>query len=391
VAPLAAEEARRRTPVAAAFLAAATSFPGALGVANTWIAAGWEDQHVPPALMGPELLRGVESKLAEVVARNSETAFKEGLEKVRKDTGGRKGKFESAAAEYVRKEVAAHKWPHGSSKRMDDLYDVAQDEGLQPLKEAYISSRIGTDPKAKRFGQEFFTNPATRQETKIYTPESMSEGDRTFLYWTTEDAPAKMLPFAAVRKRVEDAWYLQKARPLAEQAADKIAGEARKGGSPVQTLIDAAKGEPLIKLDGIARQRPVNNARAQMQEQYESYTFPDDKVEHLNEVLRPGVVRAGDALTKILDLKHTGDVAVFANLPKDTYYVAAVTHRNEPLPTAFEFRQGGLLTQSLQPLRQEVYRRAVLEQLKTQAHLEVFPEGKKNAEQRGRNQDQEQE
>jgi hypothetical protein len=389
IAPFAEQETRRRMPVAAAFLAGATSFPSALGIANTWVAASWEEQYVPPALMGRQLLKDVEAKLAEVAARNSETAFREGLDKIRKETGGRKGKFETAAAEYAKKELAAHKWPHGSSKRMGDVYDVAQDDGLQPLKEAYVVSHSLNDPKAKKFGEEFFfTSPMTRQETKVYTPESMFQGDKTFLYWTTEDTPAKVLSFDAVKKKVEDAWYLQKARPLAEEAAEKIAEQARKSGSPVQTLTEAAKGQALVQIDGIARQTRVPSASPQMSEQYQAYAFPDDKVEHLNEVRS----RAGAALNKILALKQTGDVTVFSDLPKDTYYVAAVTHRNEPLPTSFEFRQGGLLTQSLQPERQDSYRRAILDQLRTQAHLEVFPEGKKNAEQRGSNQqDQDQE
>src|SRR5205807_9571832 len=172
---------------------------------------------------------------------------------IRKETGGRKGKFEAAAAEYAKKELAAHKWPHGSSKRINDVYDVAQDDGLQPLKEAYVVSHNLNDPKGKKFGEEFFTSPMTRQETKVYTPESMFQGDKTFLYWTTEDTPAKVLSFDAVKKKVEDAWYLQKARPLAEQAAEKIAVEARKSGSPVQTLTEAAKGQALVQIDGIAR------------------------------------------------------------------------------------------------------------------------------------------
>src|SRR5207237_4687760 len=124
---------------------------------GTWLAAGANEQYVPLALMNRELLRMLEDRFAETLARNGETAFKEGLEKVRKEAGRQKGKFEAAAAEYVKKQIETHKWPHGESKRLDNTYDIALDEGLKPLKDAYLITNIN-DPKGKKFGEQFFND-----------------------------------------------------------------------------------------------------------------------------------------------------------------------------------------------------------------------------------------
>jgi hypothetical protein len=339
-------------------------------------AADAEDQYMPLALMNRELTRTLEDKFAETLAKSGENAFKEGLEKVRKDSGTQKGKFAAAAAEYVKKQIETHKWQHGESKRLDDYYNIGQDEGLKPLKDAYLVQFLGTDPKGKEFGDQFFRNYVAggKEDTKLYTPKgsSVSIGDKSFLFWLTEDVPPKVLPFEVAKNKVQEAWYLKEARPLAEKAAEEIAQKARKGGNPVPELVDAAKGQPLVSLDGIARQTMDKNMRADVGTSYQAYQFPADKVEYLGK----------DSLEKILDLKQVGDVTVLANGPKDTYYVAAVTHRNEPTPSSSEFRDGGLLPR-LEEQRRLTYRRAVLERLHARAGLEIYPEGRRLVEEKG--------
>jgi hypothetical protein len=376
LAPYVEQEARRRAPVAAAFLGAGCTTPAALAIAGVAFAADAEDQYMPLALMNRELTRTLEDKFAETLAKSGENAFKEGLEKVRKDSGTQKGKFAAAAAEYVKKQIETHKWQHGESKRLDDYYNIGQDEGLKPLKDAYLVQFLGTDPKGKEFGDQFFRNYVAggKEDTKLYTPKgsSVSIGDKSFLFWLTEDVPPKVLPFEVAKNKVQEAWYLKEARPLAEKAAEEIAQKARKGGNPVPELVDAAKGQPLVSLDSIARQTMDKNMRADVGTSYQAYQFPADKVEYLGK----------DSLEKILDLKQVGDVTVLANGPKDTYYVAAVTHRNEPTPSSSEFRDGGLLPR-LEEQRRLTYRRAVLERLHARAGLEIYPEGRRLVEEKG--------
>jgi hypothetical protein len=127
-----------------------------------------------------------------------------------------------------------------------------------------------------------------------------------------------------------------------------------------------------VILDGIARKTMDKNTRADVGISYQPYQFPADKLEYLGK----------DPLEKILDLKQVGDVTVLANGPKDTYYVVAVTHRNEPAPSSTEFRDGGLLPQ-LEEERRKTYRRAVLERLHAQAGLEIYPEGRRLVEEKG--------
>ncbi|HEV3082245.1 MAG TPA: hypothetical protein VGY66_20850, partial [Gemmataceae bacterium] len=259
---------------------------------------------------------------------------------------------------------------------LDDYYNIGQDEGLKPLKDAYLVQFLGTDPKGKEFGDQFFRNYVAggKEDTKLYTPKgsSVSIGDKSFLFWLTEDVPPKVLPFEVAKNKVQEAWYLKEARPLAEKAAEEIAQKARKGGNPVPELVDAAKGQPLVSLDSIARQTMDKNMRADVGTSYQAYQFPADKVEYLGK----------DSLEKILDLKQVGDVTVLANGPKDTYYVAAVTHRNEPTPSSSEFRDGGLLPR-LEEQRRLTYRRAVLERLHARAGLEIYPEGRRLVEEKG--------
>src|SRR5438132_1305665 len=164
------------------------------------------------------------------------------------------------------------------------------------------------------------------------------------------------MPFDQVKKKVEEAWYLNEARVLAAKAAEDIAQKARKSGTPVPELVEAAKGEPLIDIDGIAR-FTGKSSRARMD--YSAYRIPEDKIEYPSK----------NFVTNIVELKNVNDVTVLDDRPKKTFYVVAVTHRNPPSAAGSEFREGGLLPY-FEAERQNTYRRSVLARLRQEARLE---------------------
>ena len=269
----------------------------------------------------------------------------------------------------VEEQIAKRKWPHGESQQLADRYDIARDAGLKGLKEAYLAQHLGDDRTGKRFGDLFYGN-AQPDTDKLYQPQELLHEGATYLYWRTVDQAPKVLSFNETEQKVKEAWYREKARPLAQAEAERIAREAGAAkGDAVRNLTDAAKGQPLITIDGIARMSRGPSARADFSGLYRPYVVPEDKIEYP----RP------DFVDKVLDLPNKGDVTVTPDQPAMTFYVVAVTDRIEP--TQNEFQQAQLLPQ-LEKLRRREYRQDVLLQLHLQARLSIDPENRKQVEER---------
>src|SRR5262249_37093102 len=146
---------------------------------------------------------------------------------------------------------------------LQDQYEINRDaKSLEPLKEAYKADLRYRDPKAKLFAQNlFFSQPADRW--KPFTPHELQGGlssvggeKKTFLYWTTDDQPAKVLDnLAQVKPQVEAAWRMDKARELAKAKAEELAKQARDThGDFLPLLTEAGKqyGQ-VFDLNGVAR------------------------------------------------------------------------------------------------------------------------------------------
>src|SRR5262249_53377483 len=154
-------------------------------------------------------------------------AFKTELEAIR--TGLESKKLQPAEAEKrIEKAVQDHGWAHAAMRDLRDAYEIDRDpKDLAPLLEAYKRQTQYKDPKGKFFAQNlFFNQPAERW--KQYTAQELtafpsleSTEKKNFLYWKTEDRPAKVLTFAEARPQVEAAWRLEKARALAKAKADE--------------------------------------------------------------------------------------------------------------------------------------------------------------------------
>jgi hypothetical protein len=371
MAPAVAKEANRRfLPLSTAMVGAAAGPLGNLASFDVWLAADRTDERLPFDVVEGDLLNQVENKVAEAVATANINALREALDNARKDAEKNKTSIDAAARKVVDQQIAAHKWPHGASTKLESTYDIAEDPGLAPLKEAYQSQNL-LDRFARRFGDLFFADPRPEAQ-HLYSLDQLRKGDDSYVYWKTADQAPEVVPFDKAEPKVKAAWYLEKARPLAQAEAERIAKEAKAAkGDAERNLLDAAKGQPLITLDGIARISRGPSARADIPGGYSPYVVPEDKIRYP----RPEFVDT------ILSLTNVGDVAVVSDQPATAYYVVAVTHRIEP--TQKEFQEAQLFPQ-LERLRRREYRADVLQQLRAQAHLFIDEENRNQMAERGR-------
>jgi hypothetical protein len=338
---------------------------------DAWLASGKTEEHLPFEVVEPDLLRQLEKQLADSIASSNIDTLKEKLEGARKEAEKNKTSVEAATARVAQEQIRQHRWQHGASTDPHTRYDIGQDPGLKGLKEAYLSAHSLDDHSGKRFGDLFFSEPAQGQP-KLFNVEKFSRGlDENFIYWLTADQAPEVVPFDKAEAQVRDAWYREKARPLAEAEAERVAKEARAaGGDPVRNLLDAARGQPLVTLDGVTRRTRTPSARAEFSGQYTAYVVPEDKVEY----------PSFDFVEKIVDLPNKGDVTIVSDMPKNIYYVVAVTQRIEP--TQKEFQEAQLLP-DLERARRREYRDSVMLNLQLQVRLYIDPENRKQVEERG--------
>jgi hypothetical protein len=293
--------------------------------------------------------------------------------------------------DYLEKAIRRLGLREGSSDEFRDRFDIARDEGLKPLREAYLSQPgfAGEDPK-KRYPSLFFGSPTQMQPglTERYLPERLSAGNETFLYWKTEDKPAYVPPFEEVKDKVKDRWVFEKAREFAEKEAKRIEAEARKSqGGAEQNLRDAraklGAGE-IFELRGVTRLIPPPEQVAVMSQfpgQYVPYKVPENVIEH----------PTAKFVDELLGLQKKGDVKVLTNQPEDTYYVAAlVSDRVEPSKASFYQAYQSQPQPLLERLRQDnlfrqEYVQAFIEGLKKEAGFRLNQEtvGKMDEKQRG--------
>jgi hypothetical protein len=382
LAAIVAREGQRRLPLSGAALAAGTSVQPILALAGIWQFAGKLDQYLPMDLVKGQLVRKVEENVAGTLLTGSLDAFKTQLETLRKDLE-RKKTTAADIEKQVDKAVQEHGWAHGGMARLADQYEINRDaKELTPLKEVYMREGRYADPKAKQFAEKlFFNQPVDRSKAYApYTPQELTSSPslgstekKTFLYWKTEEQPAKVLSFAQAKAQVEAAWRLEKARTLAREKAEELAKQAREThGDALPVLTEASKRYGAVfDLNGVARWvKPPVSSRADPFAPYQPYAVPDDKIEY-----PPAWPNFVDPL---LDgLKEPGDTLVLTNRPRSVFYVAALARRDAPSISDFykdTTNNRELLLERLEVDRQKDYREALLRQLRDEANLSINEE-----------------
>jgi hypothetical protein len=354
--PVIAEESRRRVPFAVAVFGAGSNTNPILGLAINQVAAEGVPQYLPVEITRDQLARKVERELAGELLDGDLTAFEKDLADVKNQTPA-----------FVKREVERRGWKYGATSEPRDRFDIAKDKGLDQLQEAYSGKERMADQKSMRaFAEHLFQDRDPK--VTLYKPAELRGRDapmgdtEKFLYWKSVDLAPEVTTFEVARPRVEEAWRLDKARPLAKADAEKIAEKARPAkGDAVKNLNDAALAlkEKVIDLPGIARLKVSLSAREMMGPRYEPYRDYLDKLPYAK----------GDFVDEVLEkLKQPGDVIVLSDRPEKTYYVVALAQRHGP--SMYDFQQGQLLGSLVADRRRE-YREQVRLALRAQARLTI--------------------
>jgi len=366
------QEAHNRVPTAVGFLApgfVANPIARAVTLSALSDPDAWTEQYLPLDVVQTEIVAKVEDNLSKDLVNNALDDFKKELDK-----------HKTQRDQFVKDEAKRRGWKFGASERWDDLYDVASDAGLKPLREVYQKSNGQLDPKNKQFAERFFSDAFGGQQPKIYAPEQLGADGNIFLYWKTADENARALSFTDALPQVEKAWRLEKARALAEAEAKNIESEAK--ADALKHLPAQAKktGANMIDVNAVAQLRRKPVARAGLGDDYEFYQVPEDKIEY----------PAGDFVSQVLEMKNPGETRILSNAPKDAYYIAALTLRVEPSvhefakdtsTLAFQFESA--LLGRLESERRVEYIRGVLDQLRAQAHLRIEEDRRSMVSERG--------
>jgi peptidyl-prolyl cis-trans isomerase D len=219
-----------------------------------------------------------------------------------------------------------------------DLKDAAQRNGLiyelSPMLSREEAERYGTISDAKvgltrgvggrTFADEFFD-----AKTALYeSVELIDLGGTRYLVRKIKDAAPRVPPLDEVRSQVVLAWKTEKARPLAEKAADQVADQLRKQKSVPK---DATfQGYPVVLIPAIARLQssPMNLST-------NPFRMDEPQESPISVVPFPG-----DAFRKEYFSLRPDSVVVVPNQPKTSYY-AMMLDRREPATFATLYALAG--------------------------------------------------
>jgi peptidyl-prolyl cis-trans isomerase D len=160
----------------------------------------------------------------------------------------------------------------------------------------------------RRFADEFFDT-----KTGLYEPVEFTDLQGTrYLARKLKDVAPRVPTLQEIRPEVALAWKMERARPLAQKAADQLADQLKKQGGVLKEGM--AGGYRVVKVPPIPRRQSTAG-----QSRYE--------MERPLDTPMPEVVQAGDAVRDAYYSLQTGSVAVAANQPQTIYYVMTLDRR----------------------------------------------------------------
>ncbi|MBX9624498.1 MAG: hypothetical protein K2X82_11875 [Gemmataceae bacterium] len=325
---------------------------------------------LPLDAVRPELVgQMVEAKARELALAD----LRKLRDEVAKLTDNGKAKDKGPAKAYIAEFVKARGLTTGASADFQGEHTIGDDPGLAPLK-AVLDKPSGLNPHGNLpvpFGRRFFyaerpsqpgSPPATSPATGTYQPELYPENpagglratdgkaDPMFLAWRTAEEPARSLAYQVARPKVVEAWKRAKARDLAKAEAERIAAEVR--AMPPGTAAEVIRQ----RLRDTQAQLKAKAADPKAQDRVKLFPIPNVaeiqtgpdlpfSMPGAGGDIRPfGLPQTADLPYPTVDMvkgllaertKPAGTAQVFADRPKDTYYVAVVTDRQERGPDQF--------------------------------------------------------
>jgi hypothetical protein len=345
----------------------------------------------------PVVRKKVEERMQKALAQDLLINNLKTVQKKVEELGKEKDK--KPLQEYLDKAVKDYNLQTGKTTELRDEHKskISDDPGLKPLKEVYFHPLPPNDPQGKGFSSLFFDDakPYAIERfpgNRFRTPDDDIEwksGPESFIYWKTEDQPAKTLPLSDpdVKKEVERAWRMQKARELAKKAAEALATEVTdKTKGDIKKLRDFAeeKKKQLIELPALAKYMQMQDVRGQVRYRYELPRVSEEKVPYAGP-LQQGTGQ--DFANKLVTLKDKdkGATLVLADQPEGTYYVAVLVDKKEPSWDAFmEVYRLASDSVSRDPMleifeieKREKYRQNVTQMLRDEATAKVSDEKRK--------------
>jgi hypothetical protein len=319
---------------------------------------------LPMATLEPQLMAALEKRIAD-------SAVQENLEKLRSELAKLKGKDTATIRAVIDKAVKefhltlqAMPKPLPANVMIDEL-NRKVDLGIRSLKEAYLARM--TLHKVEDFVATLFSRSGVFDAQPL--PGRRESNQRDFLFWRTEDKPARTRPFRDVRAEVEAAWRFEEARKLARREAERLEAEVNsKKWSPADAerfLREQNLGE-IFELNNIAQLvPPTREVHEKRVTEYVPYSIPPD---HINQLTYP----PAEMVKHLLTLKRPGEATVIADQPAKNFFVAVLFDRDEPTVKQFESVYRKPTTEAMiynlftQTEREEYYR-SVMKQLRTEA------------------------
>jgi hypothetical protein len=278
----------------------------------------------------------------------------------------------------VERAIASGLYRHGQSARAADRFEIDNDRGLRPLRRA-----AAQQTPEKKLWELFFTKdgqpewPISQRYKPPFTPLTVADGERSYLYWSTAEQPTYVPTFAEAEKRVKQAWLVQHAREYARKEAEKLADEAGKAGIDGRRVLeDEAVKHPtwgrVIPLNHVAplleNRVAVSSREVPPLRQYTPQRDLQGLIEYPTE----------EMVTKLLELKKPGEAAVLHDRPEGTYYVALLERRDPPDEVAFykAYSDGRERSELMSRMEQDSryvqkLKQAVMEELRAEAGSQI--------------------
>jgi peptidyl-prolyl cis-trans isomerase D len=192
---------------------------------------------------------------------------------------------------------------------MSPMLSREEAENYGQIKDAQVGlSRIGD---GKKFIDEFFD-----PKTAMYESVTLSDPVGTrYLARKVKDVAPRVPSLDEVRSQVALAWKTEKARPLAQKAAEQLAEQLKKQATPPK---DATfQGYPVVTIPAIARKFTPFSLSSN------PYRMSEPEDTPISEVPSPG-----EGFRKSYFALQPGSVAVAPNQPETSYYVMILDRRD---------------------------------------------------------------
>ena len=188
------------------------------------------------------------------------------------------------------------------------------------------TAEVGLTPLSggRKFSEEMFDS-----KTGLFEPVELTDilGTR-FLVRKVKDEPPHVPTLDQVRSQVATAWKLDRARPLAQKAAEDLAKQVESKGGAIKD--QKFEGHRVLTIPPITRTQ-MNFLPSSMFDPSAS-TMIDTPI--------PDVPHAGETFREAYFSLRPGSVAVAPNQPKSVYYVLT-SDRHEPAAFASLYAASG--------------------------------------------------